>query len=59
MNDILTSVGTGLLGVIIYEIIKYKLKNYIKNTKILIPVSMILAIIIGTGIYILLYKIFS
>lgn len=59
MNDILTSVGTGLLGVIIYEIIKYKLKNYIKNTKILIPVSMILAIMIGTGIYILLYKIFS
>lgn len=59
MNDILTSVGTGLLGVIIYEIIKYKLKNYIKNTKILIPVSMILAIIIGSGIIILLYKIFS
>jgi plastocyanin domain-containing protein len=59
MNDILTSVGTGLLGVIIYEIIKSRLKNHVKNTKILIPVSMILAIMIGTGIYILLYKIFS
>jgi putative flippase GtrA len=46
MNDILKYVGYGVLAVVIYEIIKYLLKKRVTNDKILIPVSMVLAIVV-------------
>jgi putative flippase GtrA len=46
MNDILKYIGYGVLAVVIYEIIKYLLKKRVTNDKILIPVSMVLAIVV-------------
>jgi hypothetical protein len=58
MNDILQGVGIGLFAEVIYEITKYLLRNRITNNKVLIPVSMVLAIIIGTLIIVLINLIF-
>jgi putative flippase GtrA len=55
----MVDIGIGVLGVIVYEVMKYLLKNRIKNHKIMILVSMILAIIVGSLIVILLHNIFK
>jgi H+/Cl- antiporter ClcA len=59
MSDFISSVITGIVGVVLYEANKYLLKNLISNHKILILISMILAIIIGSLIIILLSTILS
>jgi hypothetical protein len=58
MNDILQGIGIGIFAEVIYEITKYLLRNRITNNKVLIPVSMVLAIIIGTLIIVLINLIF-
>jgi hypothetical protein len=58
MNDILQGVCIGIFAEVIYEITKYLLRNRITNNKVLIPVSMVLAIIIGTLIIVLINLIF-